>query len=123
MSDRLIIDTLNAELAPGARNAVRVCLQLQPNERITIITDEATREIATALQAEVEEVGSERSVFVWEDYGSRPSPDMPREILEDLAHSQVSIFCARSQRGELSARSQMTDVVNRHHIRHGHMVN
>ncbi len=123
MSDRLTIDTINAELAPGARNAVRVCLKLQPTERITIITDEATREIAAALQAEVEEVGSEHAVFVWEDYSSRPSTDMPPVILKDLAQSQVSIFCAQSQRGELSARSQMTEVVNEHHIRHGHMVN
>jgi aminopeptidase len=123
MPDRLTIDTIDAELAPGARNAVRVCLQLQPNERITIITDQATRDIAAALQAEVEEVGSEQAVFVWEDYEERPSLTMPRPILEDLAQSQVSIFCAQSQRGELSARSQMTDVVNRHHIRHGHMVN
>jgi leucyl aminopeptidase (aminopeptidase T) len=123
MPDRLTIDTIDAELAPGARNAVRVCLQLQPNERITIITDEATREIAVALEAEVEEIGSEHAVFVWEDFEERPSLNMPRPILEDLAQSQVSIFCAQSQRGELSARSQMTDVVNKHHIRHGHMVN
>ncbi|HLW34512.1 MAG TPA: aminopeptidase [Chthoniobacterales bacterium] len=123
MPDRLTIDTIDAELAPGARNALRVCLRLQPNERITIITDEATRDIAAALQAEVEEIGSEHSVFVWENYASRPSPNMPERILEDLAQSQVSIFCAQSQRGELSARGQMTDVVNRHFIRHAHMVN
>lgn len=123
MPDRLTIDTIDAELAPGARNAVRVCLQLQPTERITIITDEVTREIAAALQSEVEEIGSEHAVFVWEDYGSRPSPKMPRVILDDLATSQVSIFAAQSQQGELAARRDMTAVVDRHHIRHGHMVN
>src|SRR5581483_7580031 len=123
MPDRLTIDTIDAELAPGARNAVRVCLQLQPAERITIITDEVTRDIAAALQMEVEEIGSEHAVFVWEDYGPRPSPHMPREILADLAQSQVSIFCAQSQRGELSARAEMTEIVNEKHIRHGHMVN
>jgi leucyl aminopeptidase (aminopeptidase T) len=48
---------------------------------------------------------------------------MPEIILEDLAQSQVSIFCARSQRGELRSRMQMSDVVNKHRIRHGHMVN
>src|SRR2546430_10146945 len=48
---------------------------------------------------------------------------MPEIILEDLAQSQVSIFCAQSQRGELGARMQMSDVVNKKHIRHGHMVN
>ena len=84
MPDRLTIDTIDAELAPGARNALRVCLQLKPEERITIITDESTRDIAAALQAEVEEIGSEHAVFILENYDSRPLKRMPREILDDL---------------------------------------
>jgi aminopeptidase len=123
MPDRLTIDTIDADLVPGARNALRVCLQLQRDERITIITDEATRDIAAALQAEVEEIGSDHAVFLWENYASRPSPRMPDRILEDLAQSQVSIFAAQSQPGELAARRDMTAVVDRHHIRHAHMVN
>src|SRR2546421_3508644 len=123
MPDRLTIDTIDAELAPGARNALRICLQLKPSERITIITDEVTRDIAAALQAEVEEIGSEHAVFVLENYDSRPLTKMPTEIVDDLATSQVSIFAAQSQPGELAARRDMTAVVDRHHIRHGHMVN
>jgi leucyl aminopeptidase (aminopeptidase T) len=114
---------IDAELAPGARNALRVCLQLKRDERITIITDEATRDIAAALQAEVEEIGSDHAVFILENYDSRPLKNMPRLILDDLATSQVSIFAAQSQPGELGSRMQMSDVVNKHHIRHGHMVN
>ena len=68
MPDRLTINTIDAELAPGARNAIKVCLRLQPDERITIITDEATREIAASLQMEVEEIGSEHAVFILENY-------------------------------------------------------
>src|SRR3954469_24535771 len=123
MPDRLTIDTIDEELAPGAHSALRVCLQLKPEERITIITDEATRDIAAALQAEVEEIGSEHAVFVLENYDSRPLKGMPRRILDDLATSQVSIFAAESQPGELPARMQMSDIVNKKHIRHGHMVN
>jgi len=123
MPDRLTIDTIDAELAPGARNALRVCLQLKPEERITIITDEATRDIAAALQAEVEEIGSEHAVFVLENYDSRPMTRMPGRILDDLATSRVSIFAAQSQPGELAMRRDMTAVVDEHHIRHGHMVN
>src|SRR5438477_6734355 len=123
MPDRLTIDTIDEELAPGARNALRVCLQLKPDERITIIADEATRDIAAALQAEVEEIGSEHAVFMLENYDPRPLKGMPRGILDDLATSQVSIFAAQSQPGELTARMQMSDVVNKKHIRHGHMVN
>lgn len=123
MPDRFTIETLDPELIPGARNAVRVCLRLKPEERITIITDEATRDIAAALQSEVEEVGSEQAVFVLENYGARPMSSMPPVILEDLAQSQVSIFCAQSQTGELSSRMEMSAVVNKKRIRHGHMVN
>jgi aminopeptidase len=123
MPDRLTTGSIDAELAPGARNAIQVCLRLQPQERVTIITDEATSEIAAALQAEVEEVGSEHAVFVLENYARRPLTAMPKIILDDLARSQVSIFCAQTQPGELTSRTQMTDVVNKRHIRHAHMVN
>lgn len=123
MPDRLTIDTIDEELVPGARNALRVCLRLKPEERITIITDEETRDIAAALQAEVEEIGSEHAVFVLENYEPRPLKRMPQNILDDLAQSQVSIFAAQSQTGELVPRMQMSDVVNRKQIRHGHMVN
>jgi aminopeptidase len=125
MPDRLATTNIDIapELIPGARNAIRVCLQLKPTERITIITDEATCDIAAALQAEVEEVGAEHAVFVIENYAPRPLTSMPQIILDDLARSQVSIFAAQSQRGELGARMQVSDVVNKKHIRHGHMVN
>lgn len=125
MPDRLATASVavDPELIPGARNAVRVCLQLKPDERITIITDEATREIAAALQAEVEEIGSEHAVFVIENYAPRPLTAMPQAILDDLDQSQVSIFCAQSQPGELPSRMQMSDIVNKRRIRHGHMVN
>jgi aminopeptidase len=125
MPDRLTTAKIeiDPELIPGARNAVRVCLQLKPEERITIITDEATSDIAAALQAEVEEIGADHAVFVLENYAPRPLTAMPQEILDDLAQSEVSIFAAQSQPGELGSRMQMSDVVNQKHIRHGHMVN
>jgi aminopeptidase len=123
MPARLFIDAIDAELSPGARNAIRICLRLKPEERITIITDAATTDIAAALQAEVEELGAEFRVFCLEQHARRPLREMPEAILEDLATSQVSIFAAQSQPGELGSRIQMTSVINRHRIRHGHMVN
>src|SRR5689334_7462380 len=123
MPDRVFLHPLDPELTPGARNAISVCLRLKPEERITIITDTATREIAAALQNEVERVGSEYSLFVLEHHARRPLKFMPEPILEDLATSQVSIFAAQTQTGELGSRGQMTTVVNNYHIRHAHMVN
>jgi aminopeptidase len=123
MPDRLTTDIIDAELAPGARNAIRVCLRLQPTERITIITDEATTEIAASLQAEVDELGAAHAVFVLENYAERPLTGMPKIILDDLAQSQVSIFAAQTLTGELGSRIEMTAVVNKNRIRHAHMVN
>jgi aminopeptidase len=111
------------ELTPGARNAVKVCLRVQPGEKVTVITDEATKEIAASIVRELEAVGAPYHAWVLEDLAPRPLGDLPREIVEDLETSQVSIFAVQAQANELHSRMQMTDVVNRRKIRHAHMVN
>jgi aminopeptidase len=111
------------ELTPGARNAVKVCLRVQPGEKVTVITDEATKEIAASMVRELEAVQAPYHAWVLEDLAPRPLGDLPREIVEDLETSQVSIFAVQAQANELRSRMQMTDVVNRRKIRHAHMVN
>jgi len=111
------------QLTPGAQNAVRVCLRVRPDEKVTVITDEASLEIAAALVHELEELGCAYKPWVLEDIALRPLTDFPQPIAEDLATSQVSIFAVQAQTNELRSRIQMTDIVNRHKIRHAHMVN
>jgi leucyl aminopeptidase (aminopeptidase T) len=111
------------ELTPGARNAVRVCLRVEPSEKVTVITDEASLEIAAAMVRELEEVGCAYRSFVLEDVAQRPLAGLPQIIAEDLETSQVSIFAVHGQPNELRSRMQMTDIVNRRKIRHAHMVN
>jgi len=111
------------ELTPGARNAVNVCLRIQPREKVTVITDEATKEIAASLVHELESLGCPYNSWVMEELAARPLKDFPQEIAEDMESSQVSIFAVQAQRNELQSRMQMTDIVNRRHIRHAHMVN
>ena len=111
------------ELTPGARNAVRVCLRVEPTERVTVITDDESLEIAAAIVHELEEVGAPYHAFVLEELASRPLTKLPQEILDDLERTDVSIFAVRVQRNELQSRMQMTEVVNRRKIRHAHMVN
>jgi leucyl aminopeptidase (aminopeptidase T) len=113
----------DSELTPGARNAVLVCLRVQPSEHVTLITDEASLEIAAALVRELERVGSPYHAFVLEELAERPLTRLPQEILDDLEKTEVSIFAVKVQRNELQSRMQMTEVVNRRKIRHAHMVN
>ncbi len=111
------------ELSPGAKNAVRVCLRIQPSEKVTVITDEVSLEIAAAIVHELETVGCAYRTWVLEDVATRPLKDLPQVIVEDLESSQVSIFAVQVQTNELKSRMQMTDIVNRKKIRHAHMVN
>ena len=113
----------DSELTPGARNAVQVCLRIEPSERVTVITDEASLEIAAALVRELEQVGSPYHAFVLEELAERPLARLPQQILDDLEKTDVSIFAVKVQRNELQSRMQMTEVVNRRKIRHAHMVN
>jgi leucyl aminopeptidase (aminopeptidase T) len=123
MNQHLSAIDVDPALRPGAFNAVNVCLRLQPDERVTLITDEATSEIAAALVSEIEKVGSRYNVFVLENLMPRPLVRMPSAILDDLQKSDVSILANITQSGELPSRREMTNVVNRHKIRHAHMVN
>lgn len=114
---------MEPELIEGARNAVSVCLRIQPQEKVTLITDQASIEIAAALAAEFDHAGAAYTSWTLEDCAPRPLAEMPRVVLDDLETSQVSIFAAQAQTNELSSRMQMTEVVTRRKIRHAHMVN
>ena len=119
-------DTLidfDKELCEGAHNAIHTCLRLRQDEIITIITDNECLEIASALVDEIKKYGAEYKIYILEDYSPRPLKEMPRPILDGLAKSDVSIFCASAKEGELKSRIEMTAVIDRHKIRHGHMVN
>ena len=111
------------ELTPGAYNAVFVCLKVQPSEKLTLITDYACSEIAASLVAQLDACGCPYRSFVLEELAPRPLTDMPPAILEDMETSQVSIFAVQAQPNELKTRMQMCEVVNRHKLRHAHMVN
>lgn len=113
----------DAELTPGAHNAVFVCLKVQPSEKVTLITDDACKEIAASMASELNQAGCAYNSFVLEELATRPLANMPPEILNDMLTSQVSIFAVQAQANELKTRMQMCEVVNHNKIRHAHMVN
>jgi len=113
----------DTSLSPGARNAIRVCLNVQPHERVTVIADRDCEDIAASLVHEIEEVGAPYKAFILEEVAQRPLIDLPQAIADDMEQSQVSILAVHVQRNELRSRMQLTDIVNRRKMRHGHMVN
>ena len=119
----MIGKAIDPELLPGARNAIRVCLDVQPRERVTVITDRACEEIAASLVHEIEQVGAAYRLFVLEEIAPRPLAALPAAIADDLERSDVSLFAVHVQPDELRSRMQMTDIVTRRRMRHAHMVN
>ena len=118
-----MLTSFDKELAPGARNAIRVCLNVQPHERVTVIADRDCEDIAASLIYEIEQVGAPYNAFILEDVAERPLASLPPVIADDMEKSQVSILAVHVQRNELGSRMQLTDIVNRRRMRHGHMVN
>jgi aminopeptidase len=111
------------DFLPGAHSAVDTCLRIQPSEKVTLITDQATAPIAASLAQQLAANGCRWNAFVLEDLAPRPLTDMPQPVLADMETSDVSIFAVGVQRNELRSRMQMTEVVNRRRMRHAHMVN
>jgi aminopeptidase len=118
-----VLPNFDPALSLGARNAVRTCLRITEGQRVTVITDLESVEIAAAIAQELAAIAADFRVWILEDHGTRPLVDMPQVVLDDLETAAVSIFCAQAQIGELRSRMQMTEVVNRRGIRHAHMVN
>lgn len=109
-------------LDEGARNAVRVCLDVQPDERAVVIADRGSLEIAAALLAHMKRAAGESRALVLEDLAERPLRHLPMEMEKALEWADVSLFTASAQPGELAMRRAMTSIVTRKKMRHGHMV-
>ncbi len=56
------------EYIPGAHNAVHVCLRIQPDEKVTLITDHACLEIAASLAAELDRWVRRIKLSYWKNW-------------------------------------------------------
>ena len=110
------------ELCPGARNAVEVCLNVQPGERVALIADEASRDVAASIEHALAERDADTRPMLIEAVSPRPMGAAPPEILDSLEQANAGILCVQPQEGELGARMAIVAVVERRRIRYAHMV-
>ena len=114
--------TVSADLEAGARNAVEVCLAIQPDERVALIADEASGDVAATIAAALDEVGAPWKGVLIERVSERPMTAAPAQVLAALEHADAGILCVQPQQGELGARMAIVSVVERRGIRYAHMV-
>ena len=110
------------DLNPGAHNAVRTCLRIRIGEKVALVTDLETVEIAAALADEARHAGASVEPHVMEDYGARPMLFLPGAIARALENADVSIYAGQPKAGELAFRRALTAIIDRRKIRHAHMV-
>ena len=112
----------SAELEPGARNAVDVCLDITPEDRVALVADEPSRAVAASLAAALDRLGAAWEGVLIEAVTARPMTAAPQAILDALERADAGILCVQPQQGELTARMQIVSVVERRGIRYAHMV-
>jgi aminopeptidase len=117
-----VFGVFREELEPGARNAVEVCLAIKRGERVALIADEASKEVAASIAAALEQAGATADHVLIEAVSSRPITDAPRQVLDALALCDAGILCVQPQEGELRARMAIVAAVERRQIRYAHMV-
>jgi len=114
--------TAPAELMPGAKNAVDVCLGVRPGERVVVIADQVSRSVAASLERALKERNAEFTGLLLEDFGPRPMTGAPEPVLDALEKTDVGVLCMTPQPGELGARMAIVRVVERRQIRYAHMI-
>ncbi|MGH9140320.1 MAG: aminopeptidase, partial [Vicinamibacterales bacterium] len=112
----------SADLVPGARNAVEVCLGIQRGERVALIADRASGEVGATIAAVIDQVGALCDPVLIEDVTARPMTVAPAAVLHALDRADAGILCVQPEQGELGARMAIVAVVERRAIRYAHMV-
>jgi len=101
--------TVSADLEAGARNAVEVCLAIQPDERVALIADEASGDVAATIAAALDEVGAPWNGVLIERVSERPMTAAPAQVLAALEHADAGILCVQPQQGDSDCRVREID--------------
>jgi leucyl aminopeptidase (aminopeptidase T) len=117
-----VFGNFSPDLEPGARNAIDVCLAIEPCERVALIADEASTEVAASLAAALDRIGGSGDRILIESVARRPLTAAPAAVLEALERCDAGILCVQPQQGELPARMAIVAAVERRQIRYAHMV-
>ncbi len=113
------------EYAPGARNAVRTCLDIHGGDRVAIVQDRDHSDIATAISEESRAAGAAVAGWTMEEWVERPATGFPRGLGEEIIafRPTASFLVAGGLPGELAFRKPLLDLLCRQlRCRHGHMI-
>ncbi len=110
------------DLLPGARNAVSTCLAIRPGERVALVADAESRDVAASLEQALAEAGALADCVLIESVSPRPMTTAPVAVLDALGRADAGILCVQPQEGELPARMAIVGLIEQRRIRYAHMI-
>lgn len=116
---------MRPQFAPGAKNAVRACLNIGERDRVCIIQDRSRADIAEAIAEEAQSTGAAVKAWVMEDAVRRPAAEFPRALADAVIAFKptASFFIGGGLPGELAFRQPMLHLLTEQlRCRHGHMI-
>src|SRR5205823_581705 len=97
-----------------AQERITVRRELFPiRDRVALIADEPSREVAASLAAALDEAGASTETILLEQVARRPLGAALSVVLEALDRSDAGILCVQPQQGELGARMAIVAAVER----------
>jgi aminopeptidase len=115
----------DSELFEGARNAVRVCMNVKASDRVFILTDDETVTVGKALEHEAKAVQAEVECVRLEEFGRRPMTHLPEELGRQMVSfaPSVTFLATTIKGGELPMRNGFVGVaLGEVGTRHAHMI-
>jgi len=116
--------TVENEICAGARNAVQVCMNVQAQDRVFVLTDDVTLGIGQALADEAADTGATVELGRLEEYAPRPITSIPERLIPSIEAfaPTVTFFAASSQKGEVTFRMTLSARLRQTlKVRHAHM--
>ena len=100
------VDFTLEDMKAGAEVAVRICMAVQPGERVLILGDEGSSLISQSLANAASPIADSVETHTLESLGPRPITEIPDRLRKSLDRFQphVSFYTASSRPGELRFR-------------------
>src|SRR5260370_35757616 len=99
-----LFGTAPADLEAGARNAVEICLAIKPGERVALIADEASGEVAASIASALDDARAPWQGILIERVSPRPLTGAPKAVLDPPRSPAPGLLCIPPTQGDLGAR-------------------
>lgn len=90
-------------LKQGAKQMIRICLDLKQKEKLVIISEKSKNAIVDAITSEAKAITDAVVVYYLDDFGNRPLATLPDAVKSAVIGADVSMMLLDKMKGELSS--------------------